>query len=455
MLRSLIAAVATALLSIPLQAQAPASAPLPADTPQTTSAGTQFIAPAGWTIHVRPPVVVLDPPESGSHIVLVDVTAAKDPDAAVAAAWAAYAPARRWPLKTAVDGSPRDDWDQIRHYDYETSANDKRAVGANAYRHGGTYTVVIFDMDNAVAEKRGSQAAMIFDRLLPKGYTRETFAGKTAHPLDAARVEQLKQFVEESRKELDVPGVAIGLIDHGKVVFAGGFGVRELGKPDPIDADTLFMIASNTKALTTLMMARLVDQKKFGWDTPVTQVLPSFKLGDAATTKEVLIKHLICACTGLPRQDLEWLLNSQNATPESVMAELGTMQPTSKFGALFQYSNLMAAAAGYTGGHALYPDKELGAAYDAAMQTQVFGPLGMKKTTFDEKAALARDHATPHSLDVDGHTAIAGMGINEAIYAARPAGAAWSSVDDLLRYVQMELANGVLPDGSRYVSEQN
>jgi hypothetical protein len=83
---------------------------------------------------------------------------------------------------------------------------------------------------------------MIFDRLLPKGYTRESFAGKTAHPLDPARVETLKQFVEESRKELDVPGVAIGLIDHGKVVFAGGFGVRELGKADAVDADTLFMI---------------------------------------------------------------------------------------------------------------------------------------------------------------------------------------------------------------------
>jgi CubicO group peptidase (beta-lactamase class C family) len=459
MLRSWIAAVTAAVLCIPLQsckgpAQATPSASLSADTPRTTPAGTQFIAPAGWTIQVRPPVVVLDPPEPGSHIVLVDVTA-KDADAAVAAAWAAYAPARTWPLKTALEGSPRDDWEQIRHYDYETSANDKRSVGATVYRRGGEYTVAIVDMDNAVGEKRGSQERMIFDRLLPKGYTRESFAGKTAHPLDAARVEQLKQFVEESRKELDVPGVAIGLIDHGKVVFAGGFGVRELGKPDAVDADTLFMIASNTKALTTLMLARLVDQKKFGWDTPVTQVLPSFKLGDADTTSQVLIKHLICACTGLPRQDLEWLLNSQSATPESVLAELGTMQPTSKFGQLFQYSNLMAAAAGYVGAHSLYPDKEFGVAYDAAMQKQVFGPLGMKATTFDEAVARKHDHATPHALDVDGQTRVAGMGINEAIYAARPAGAAWSSVDDLLRYVQMELANGVLPDGSRYVSEQN
>jgi hypothetical protein len=105
---------------------------------------------------------------------------------------AAYAPARTWPLKTAVDGSPRDDWDQIRSYDCETSANDKRSVGASLYRRGDNYTVAIVDMDNAVAEKRGSQEQMIFDRLLPKGYTRESFAGKTAHPLDTARVEMLK-----------------------------------------------------------------------------------------------------------------------------------------------------------------------------------------------------------------------------------------------------------------------
>jgi CubicO group peptidase (beta-lactamase class C family) len=454
MLRKCLVAIAVAIFCAPLCAgQAPPSSVLTANTQETTPRGTQFLAPAGWSVLVRPPLVMLDPPEPGSHIALVDVQA-KDADAAVAAAWAAYASPRSWPLKTAVDGTPRDDWDQIRSYDYETSANDKRTVLARLYRHGSDYTVVILDVDNATGEKRGSQMGMILDRLLPKGYTRESFAGKAAHPLDAARIEQLKEFVDDSRKQLDVPGVAIGLIDHGRVVFAGGFGVRELGKPEAVDADTLFMIASNTKALTTLMLARLVDQKKFTWNTPVTQVLPSFKLGDAETTRQVLIKHLICACTGLPRQDMEWLLNSQGATPESVMRELGTMQPTSKFGQLFQYSNLMAAAAGYAGGHALHPDVELGTAYDAAMQEQVFGPLGMRTTTFVEARALSGDHAVPHGLDVDGHTAVAGMGINEAIYAARPAGAAWSSVNELLRYVQMELANGVLPDGTRYVSEQ-
>ncbi|WP_243048147.1 serine hydrolase domain-containing protein [Dyella sp. RRB7] len=423
-----------------------------ADTPRVTSTGTQFTVPADWSIRVSGPKVTLDPPEAGSQVVLADVKAA-DADAAVAQAWKLYAPAKSWPLQVATDSAPRDNWDQIRVYNYETSANDKRDVSAVAFRHGNQFTVLIYDVTNAVGEKRGSQLRAISDRLLPKGYKRESFAGKKAHALDAQRIEQLKSFVDDARKAYDVPGVAIGLIDHGKVVFAGGLGVKEIGKPEPIDADTLFMIASNTKALTTLMLARLVDQGKFGWDTPVVEVMPSFKLGDAETTREVKIRHLICACTGMPRQDLEWLLNSRDATPESVLKALGGMQPTSKFGELFQYSNLMAAAAGYIGAHVLYPNMELGAAYDLAMQKQVFDPLGMHLTTFDYDRALLADHATPHGLDVDGHTAVAGMGINDSIRAARPAGAAWSAVSDMLRYVQMELANGLLPDGQRYLSK--
>jgi CubicO group peptidase (beta-lactamase class C family) len=129
-----------------------------------------------------------------------------------------------------------------------------------------------------------------------------------------------------------VPGVGLALLDHGKVVYAGGLGVRELGKPEKVDENTLFMAASNTKGMTTLMMARLVDQGKLKWDEPVVDVYPKFKLGDAETTKKVLVKNLICACTGLPRQDLEWLFEFKNATPESALTLLGTMQPTSKFG---------------------------------------------------------------------------------------------------------------------------
>jgi CubicO group peptidase (beta-lactamase class C family) len=165
------------------------------------------------------------------------------------------------------------------------------------------------------------------------------------------------------------------------------------------------------------------------------------------------MKHLVCACTGMPREDLPWLFEFKDATPKSSLSLLGTFQPTSKFGEVFQYSNLMAAAAGFIGGHVLEPNKELGVAYDDAMRKEIFAPLKMNATTFDFKRALKADHASPHGEDVDGKTAVARMDLNYAVAPVRPAGGAWSSVNDMLKYVQMELAKGKLPDGKTLVSE--
>jgi CubicO group peptidase (beta-lactamase class C family) len=201
------------------------------------------------------------------------------------------------------------------------------------------------------------------------------------------------------------------------------------------------------------MLAKLVEEHKMNWDTPVTTLNPNFKLGDAETTKSVEVKHLICACTGMPRQDMEWLFQYGNLTPESAMQMLGTMQPTSKFGELFQYSNLMAAAAGYTAGHVLYPDLEVGAAYDKAMQKLVFNPLDMTETTLDIATAEKANHAGPSAPDVDGKMAKALMAANYSVVPVRPAGAAWSSVDDMLKYISMELADGKLPDGATYIAQ--
>jgi len=426
---------------------------LAADTAQTTVEGATFIAPAGWSVVVRGAATILTPPESDSHIALVDVHA-PDGDAAVAAAWAAYRPDAKWPLKVVTPLADQDGWQDRRSYTYETSPNDRRGVSATARRHGDVWTVSIYDMSDPTGEKRLAQVALIFSRLFPKGYKRETFAGKRANVLDDARIAKLGEFIERSREQLGVPGVALGLVQDGKVVFLGGFGTRELGKPEKVDGDTLFMIASNTKAMTTLLLAKLVDEGKLSWDTPVTRVLPSFKLGDAETTRQVQIRHLVCACTGLPRQDFEWLMEFKDATPESALRVLGTIQPTSKFGEMFQYSNGLAAAGGYVAGHVANPDLELGAAYDKAMAERVFGPLGMSSTTFDFKRALAGNHATPHSQDIDDRPAAAVMDVNYAIIPVRPAGGAWSSVRDVLRYVSMELARGVLPDGSRYINEE-
>ena len=402
---------------------------------------------------MRGPVTLLEAPEGGSWLALVDV-AVPGADAAVAAAWKAYRPDAAWPLKVTTPAPPRDGWSERMTYSYQVSPNEKRDVFADVRRANDVWTVTIYDMAQAVGEKRAAQVNTVFGKLLPKGYQRESFAGRKAHALDAARVAELARFVGTAMQLTRVPGVSVGLYQDGRVVFADGFGLREIGKPGRPDGDTRYMIASNTKALATLMLARQVDRGSFGWESRAAGLLPSFRLGNADTTRQVLVKHLICACTGMPRQDLEWILEFGPLTPAGAMTLLGTMQPTSGFGELFQYSNAMAAAAGYIGGHVAYPAMELGAAYDRAMQAEVFGPLGMVDSTHDFDTAQRGNFAAPHAPTIDGVPALAAGEVNRSVIPVRPAGGAWSNVEDVLRYVAMELAEGRLPDGSRYVSRE-
>jgi CubicO group peptidase (beta-lactamase class C family) len=432
----------------------PASERLAADTPMSTSAGTTFTAPAGWSVDRKGSVLVLTLPEGDSRMALVEVEA-PDADAAAKAAWAAYRPDAKWPVKLSTARAPKDGWKEVRVVDYETSPNERVTVFALARSAGGAWNVAIVDATEGTFEKRISPVQLVLRSLRPRGYARESFSGKKAHKLDAGRVAQIKALLEDGMRKLDVPGVGFSLVQDGKVVHVGGLGVKELGKPSKVDADTLFIAASNTKALATLLLAKLADEGKLSWDQPVTEIYPAFKLGDADTTRQVLVKHLICACTGMPRQDLEWLFEYERETPETAMRLLGTMQPTSRFGEVFQYSNLMAAAAGFIGGHLADPKAELGAAFDGAMRKKLFDPLGMKTTTFDFAKALRGNHATPHGNDEDGKTHPAPIGLNYSVVPVRPAGGVWTSARELTRYVQMELANGKLPDGKRLLSEKN
>ncbi|HEX4388608.1 MAG TPA: serine hydrolase domain-containing protein [Steroidobacteraceae bacterium] len=445
------------LLHGPARADDPPStsaAPKEAGTPRATAGGTTFTLPPGWTATQRGPVLEIRPPETDLTLGLTDVDA-KDASAAVAAAWSSYDPSFKRAVHVATPAGPRDGWEQREFVDYEVSPNEKLVIAAFAWRANNHWLVGMLRASEATREKRAGPLNVAINSLRPKGYQRESFAGRQAHPIDAQMIATMKAFVADGMTKLKVPGVGFSLIDGGKVVFEGGIGVRELGAPEPIDADTLFMAASNTKALSTLLLAELVDEKKLRWDEPVTEAYPSFRLGDAATTQQVQIKDLVCACTGMPRQDLEWIFQDPHETPRAAVARLADMQPTSKFGEVFQYSNLMAGAAGFIGGTTAFPNVELGHAYDEAMQRRIFTPLGMTRTTFDYPQAMQGDWARPHDIDIDGHLVRGDMTLNYTIIPLRPAGAAWTSPHDLSRYVMMELAKGKLADGSRLVSEQN
>jgi len=163
---------------------------LSSDTPKTTVLGNAFVAPKDWSVRVKGPATILEAPEGDSWVALVDVQA-KEPDEALAAAWQVYKPDAKWPLKVSNDLPDKDGWSRRRYYEYQTSPNEKRGVDAIVYYSGSNWTVVIDDLADAVAEKRGAQVALVFGRLLPKGYSRESFAGKRAHTLDEARIANL------------------------------------------------------------------------------------------------------------------------------------------------------------------------------------------------------------------------------------------------------------------------
>lgn len=379
---------------------------------------------------------------------LVDVEAGSAEDA-VARAWAAAG--RRVPDLAGVErDADVDGWTDIHRFAYRVPPASGRWLYAEARRAGSSWSVLLIEMSNAVAEKRYAQVQLVYERM-PRGGRTESFAGRRANVLDDAGIAKLEAFVESVQREAAVPGVAVGVLQDGAIVFLGGFGVRRLGELAPVDADTRFMIASNTKALTTLMLAKLVDEGRIDWSTRAEDLLPSFALGDTATTAKVEVQHLVCACTGLPRQDFEWMLEFGAMTPDVAMQTLATMQPTSAFGELYQYSNPLAGAAGYIGGHVVHPELPLGEAYATAMDALVFEPLGMKSTTFDHAAAQRDNWAAPHAPRLDGTMAPAVHALNMSSRAWAPAGGGWSSARDLLSYVRLELAEGTLPDGERYI----
>ena len=446
-LTSLIALTCT----VPLSAQKRAGA----DTPGGTAAGVTYVQPKDWTAVTRGATTVLTAPEKNLDIAVVDGISAATAAAAAAKAWPLYTSVAPRPVRLLTPAAARDGWDERAAIAYETSPGERAVATALALRHGTAWTIAFINGSDATMNKRAAAADLVERSLRPAGYVRETFAGRTAHRLTPERVAALRDFIAASAQTLEVPGVGIALIDQGRVVYEGGYGVLALGSPKPVTAHSKFMIASNTKGMTTLLLAVLADEGKLRWDQKVTQLYPSFRLGSDATTRATEVRNLVCACTGLPRKDFAFILADGGAPAADTFRQLGETQPTSGFGELFQYNNLMASAAGYVGGALAFPGMEIGAAYDKAMQTRIFDPLGMHDTTFNRTAGESGNAAQPHGYDIDGRMTLMSNHFNHLIAPYRPAGGAWSSAADMARYVELELSQGVARDGRRVVSAAN
>ncbi len=271
-------------------------------------------------------------------------------------------------------------------------------------------------------------------------------------PLTAEKLAQFEAFIESTRQYFGIPGAAVVVVQGNEIIFAKGFGVRQLGQPDPVTPETIFAVGSTTKAMTSLLLATLVDEGKLSWDQPVTQIWPDFKLSDPAVTPQIKVRNMLNMTSGAPRVDLAW--SGAGLTAEQTLASLADLPLVTPLDTAYHYNNQMVASGGYLG--ALAAGGQFGnlqQAYIDLLKTRVFDPIGMSTASVGVEAIQAQpNHATPHDYTLSGEVVPTHFHGDPGI---TPAGAVNASALDMARFVMTQLGQGVAPGGNRVVSAEN
>ena len=250
-------------------------------------------------------------------------------------------------------------------------------------------------------------------------------------------------YAEQAVRDWEVPGLAIAVVKDGEIAFAKGYGVRELGKPEPVDTRTLFAIGSTTKAMTAAAVGMLVDDGKLAWDDPVTVHLPDFRLYDPYVTREVTVRDLLTHRAGLGKADFLWY-GQENATDE-ILHRLRYVEPQTSMRSHFTYQNIMYVTAGEV------IEAASGMSWADFIQTRIFDPLGMSASVPTLTMAGGRSNvASPH-YRIDGTVTVIE---NASVDPVAPAGSIWSNVGDMAKWVRFLLNEGVTDEGERLLSEE-
>jgi CubicO group peptidase (beta-lactamase class C family) len=250
----------------------------------------------------------------------------------------------------------------------------------------------------------------------------------------AAAQPDLDGTVHRVLKEFDVPGIAVGVIHKSKIQVSKGYGVRRLGDPAPVTARTLFGIASNTKAFTAAALAILVDEKKISWDQRVIDVLPSFQMSDPYVTREMRIRDLLVHRSGLAlgAGDLLYFPDS-DFTAKDVLQRLRHVPLTTSFRSKYAYDNILYVVAGAV------IEQASGKSWAGFLQERIFAPLGMTRTWAGVgDVPEGEDIAVPHAPSGGKLIPIA----RTTFTSAAPAGAIQSSLDDMFKWVNVQLDEG-------------
>jgi CubicO group peptidase (beta-lactamase class C family) len=267
--------------------------------------------------------------------------------------------------------------------------------------------------------------------------------------------------VEDALKYWHVPGVAVGIVRDDKIVYLKGHGVKELGKPDPVTPDTIFPLASCTKAFTTTAMSMIVDEGKMNWDDPVRKHVEFFHLSEPAADAIVTLRDLVSHRTGVGPHELLWYRAPWSQ--EETIRRIGKVKLDYPFRSGFRYQTTMFTTAGWAVGMASGACKRRGtgvitdparplAGWAEFVQKQILDRLEMKNSTLTTTAALQLpDHASPHRQNSDGKLAVIPL---YTIDNPEPAGSVNSCARDLCQWIRFHLGDGTFA-GKRLVSAKN
>lgn len=259
-----------------------------------------------------------------------------------------------------------------------------------------------------------------------------------------AALTKLDQNAQEQINEHKIVGMAVGVVYKDKLVFAKGYGPRELSKPAQIDPETVFQLASVSKPVSATVVAELVGEGKISWDTKISSLDPSFQMYDPYVTKELTIRDLYSHRSGLPEHAGD-LLEDIGFNREQVLHRMRYQKPESSFRAGYSYTNF-----GLTEG-AIAACKAYGTSWEQASAAKLFQPLSMNSSSstfsgFDSQANKALSHVRENGTWVHR--------ITRQPDAQSPAGGVSSSVNDLSKWMRLVLNKGKF-DGKQIVNEDS
>ncbi|OKS89424.1 serine hydrolase domain-containing protein [Mucilaginibacter polytrichastri] len=188
----------------------------------------------------------------------------------------------------------------------------------------------------------------------------------------APQIAAFDQYVQKGVNDWKIPGLAIIVVKDNQVVFKKGYGVLEQGKPDKVNTQSMFAIASTTKAITAACAGILVDEGKLHWDDKVTDYLPDFELYDPYVTREITVRDLFLHDSGVGNTDYLW--GFMNIPADEILHRLRLVKPQYGFRAGFVYQNIFYLAAGKV------IEKASGMPWETFIKTRIFEPLGMART---------------------------------------------------------------------------